>query len=97
MTSYLLVALLLLQVGDCATSVRGISSGRGREANPVVRRLIDRTGIRLGLIIAKLPVVAAAMAMWWQGYDVALLLTVAAYAAVFINNIRILVEGSKNK
>ena len=59
----LLIAALVLQVLDYLTTIKAIELG-GREANPVVRKLMTKFGLKTGLGIAKLVGVVAVVILY---------------------------------
>ena len=52
-----LLAFLLLQAADAATTTYGIRNGL-KEANPVMRWLIGRLGLYVGQAVIRLPIIA---------------------------------------
>ena len=57
----LVYALLVLQALDLATTLYVLRTGKGAEANPIARKLMDFFGPELGLALPKL---AFAGAIW---------------------------------
>lgn len=54
MTPYhFFVILVALQLADIYTTLRAIKLG-GREANPVIKRLMDAIGVKEALLLAKI-------------------------------------------
>lgn len=81
-----LICLAVLQLADWYTT-RTILARGGRELNPIIRKLISFMGIDLALI-AK-----GVLLVWVAGLycDVnSLMLMVAVYLAVIVNNVRVL-------
>jgi hypothetical protein len=86
-TTVFLAAIALAFALDCITTAYALTHLNAREANPVMRALIDRLGVRAGLAIAKLVIFAL---LAWQvahfaGWARALL--VGVYVAVVLNNV----------
>lgn len=52
--------LAALQLGDVYTTLRALKLG-GREANPVIKRLMDAIGVKEALLLAK---IAALVPLW---------------------------------
>lgn len=63
MLENLMIAALLLQLGDYLTTIKAIHMG-GMEANPVVRKLMTKFGLKVGLGIAKLIGVVAVVILY---------------------------------
>lgn len=56
----LLILFLLLEIANAATTIYGIRNGL-REANQILRKLFAKLGLRGGLAVMKLPVMAGAI------------------------------------
>ncbi|XKE45765.1 DUF5658 family protein [Halomonas organivorans] len=76
------LALLLASLADTVTTWRFLASGRGREANPVVRWLIEHTG-RAWPVIKTLPILPALWAAWHYSHDMRLALVLGGLAVVY--------------
>jgi hypothetical protein len=83
--SFVPFALLAgLQIADAYLTWRVLANG-GRELNPVVRILMKWFGVAAGLMLAKAALLAAA-ALWLGDHVVLILLLVALYSWVVMNN-----------
>ena len=88
MTTYLLYAVLALQVLDVASTLYAFKNG-AVEANPVMRKLMDTFGKEVGLIAPKL--IFAALVWTYRDHfaDWGLVVVCVGYVAVVMNNVRI--------
>ena len=85
--------LLALQVADLATTLYVLRTGKGAEANPIARKLMDFFGPELGLA---LPKILLAMAIWtfrdttpaWAYAGLC-----ALYVAIVGNNLRFVLRN----
>ena len=75
---YLLITLTLLQAADFYTTYTALKSGKGQEANPFAKKLMDAIGIIPALLVLKVGLAALAWGMHFNG----LLETRAAETAV---------------
>ena len=88
MTTYLIYAVLALQVLDVASTLYAFKNG-AVEANPIMRTSIEALGTLPGLLIPK---IAFAAGIWYFRplfADWALMVVCIGYLAVVINNVRI--------
>ena len=92
----LIVAVVALQVLDGWTTYKVLRSGKGTEANPVVRKVIERLGVYPGLMAVKggaiVCVIVARQYGVWVG-DVAiyvLALAVVLYVVVVAQNWKVM-------
>lgn len=83
----LLAALYILLALDVVTTIAGIRKGV-REANFVMRWLMDRMGAVPALLVTHVGIGAAAW--YWPPGDVVMYVLLAAFAAIGINNLRTL-------
>ena len=93
MTLTLFIAVLILQSLDGWTTYQALRLFRGREANPLTKRLMDRFGVYWGLMIAKGIAVLVAGGLFYvggQGAMIGLGLLAAVYLKVVYSNWRIL-------
>lgn len=83
-----LIAFLLLQAADAATTTYGIRNGL-KEANPVMRFLIAKLGLYVGQAVIRLPIIAMVsyFAMTGGLEEWAMILLVVPFAALLVNNI----------
>jgi Domain of unknown function (DUF5658) len=82
-------ALIALTVIDAWSTYKGLKSGRAAEANPVARKVFDVAGVKGGIVLIK----AAVLALVWFNQpivEMAMWLLLAFYAALAINNLRVL-------
>jgi hypothetical protein len=67
MTTYIgfmIIALIVLNVLDAVSTIKVISAGKGKEANRVVRFLIEKLGVKVALIGTK------ALVIGWFIYSI---------------------------
>ena len=83
-----LIAFLLLQAADAATTTYGIRNGL-KEANPVMRFLIAKLGLYAGQAVIRLPIIAMVSYFALTGglEDWAMILLVIPFAALLVNNL----------
>lgn len=96
MINYILLAVFIaLQAGDFYTTYTILKTGKGYEANPILKWVFDRIGFTVGLAIFKGLAVAVGVyaAQFWNGYYV-LIPMVALYTWVVFNNFNVL-KGKK--
>jgi hypothetical protein len=93
----LFAAVLFLQAADGWTTFQVLRLGRGHEANPNVKALMDRFGVYWGLMAAKAWVTLLAVGLLVVYYYfnpwcalIGLASIVIAYVPVIINNYRVL-------
>lgn len=95
---HIIILIAVLQVVDIATTVYILRTGIGYEANPFMRKLIEKVGSApVALIVAKAPFVAALV--WAAVHGVvsteALWACAAISAAVAVNNLWVIKRGRK--
>jgi len=90
----LLGVYLVLQGLDYWTTIRAISNG-GVEANPVVAKLMDKFGLKLGLGIAKVAGVAAGVVLYYYQQSEILVMLCIGYAYVVWGNFRVIRNTSR--
>jgi len=83
-----LIAFLLLQAADAATTTYGIRNGL-KEANPVMRFLIAKLGLYGGLFVMKVPISAVVtyVVLTGQVGITFMGLLVVPFLALLINNL----------
>ena len=91
MTLYLILLLLALQLADAWTTVRGMSSGRTHETNPLLVRLATVLPGRWTWLVLSTAVVFGLLAwVWTLPYDdhiaAALVIVALFYAYIVWNN-----------
>ena len=94
MINYILLAIFIaLQCGDFYTTYTILKTGKGYEANPILRWVFDKIGYVTGLVIFKCLAVAVGVyaAQFWNGYYV-LAPMVALYTWVVYNNYKVLTK-----
>ena len=94
MLNYILLAIFVaLQAGDFYTTYTIIKTGKGREANPILRRIFDKIGSTAGLAIAKglCVIVGVYAAQFWNGFYI-LVPCIALYTWVVYNNYKVLTK-----
>lgn len=72
MVQILIYIIAALQVGDIVTTYMCITSGRGAEANPVLKHLFDAIGLVPGLLLVK-GLFVAGLLVYGPGFPVELL------------------------
>ena len=86
MTQILIYLIALLQIADIVSTYLCITSGKGQEANPILKRLFDAIGLMPGLLLAK-GVFVALLLVYGPQFPVWLLGGCAAgYLFVVISN-----------
>ena len=84
----LILILLVLQFADFFTTKNALESGKGREANPVMRWVIEKWGTT-GLLFSKV-VIAVPLLYYYSLIPVwAILVVIVGYGYVVWNNWRI--------
>ncbi|WP_415034428.1 DUF5658 family protein [Azonexus sp.] len=81
----LLILFAALQVSDAVLTMLILRDG-GRELNPIMRWLMDKSGIVLALVWVKLGLIVA-VAVWVQSVWL-LAVFIAIYIAVVVFNVR---------
>lgn len=87
-THLCLLAFLLLQAADAATTTYGIKNGL-KEANPIMRFLTGKLGLYAGQAVIRLPIVAMVsyFAMTGGLEEWAMIALVVPFVALLINNL----------
>lgn len=89
---FLIVLLIVLNGFDAYTTIKVISEGRGKEANPVMRFLIEKVGVYAALIGTKVLVIG--WMIWYiNTYGASIYILIAInllYLYVVINNFKVL-------
>ena len=88
MINILLIIGIIAQVIDGILTSNIIKRG-GREANPLVRWVMDKLGWRTGLWAAKAVATALLGVVWWSGAVWVLLGVVCVYAGVCVWNAKV--------
>ena len=91
MALVLLCVLTALQLGDIWTTQYALRNIKvAKEANPVVRKLMDKLGILGGLLVLKVPFIVL---IWTSTLPMWLMLgLIAFYGYVVVNNTRIILK-----
>ena len=91
MALVLLYVLTPLQLGDIWTTQYALRNIKvAKEANPVVRKLMDKLGILGGLLVLKVPFIVL---IWTSTLPMWLMLgLIAFYGYVVVNNTRIILK-----
>jgi len=91
---YLLMAFIALQIADIWTTHKCLQRPDRKEANKVIAWLMSKMGVLPALIALKVPIICAVgyvtlclSVPWWP---IALVMLCVFYAAVVVNNIRLL-------
>ena len=87
----LLYVLTALQLGDIWTTQYALRNIKvANEANPVVRKRMDKLGILVGLLLLKVPFIVL---IWTSTLPMWLMLgLIAFYGYVVVNNTRIILK-----
>ena len=87
-THLCLLAFLLLQAADAATTTYGIKNGL-KEANPIMRFLTGKLGLYVGQLAIRLPIIAMVSYFALTGglEEWAMIALVVPFAALLVNNI----------
>ena len=85
----LTAALAVLQALDYYTTTKAINSGKGHEANPIAKKLMDAMGMDTFLIVKGVTVIvlgyyAGVQSIWLLGG------IVGFYNVIIINNFRVI-------
>ena len=94
MINYILLAVFIaLQAGDFYTTYTILKTGKGYEANPILRWVFDKIGYTIGLIIVKGLAIALGIyaAQFWNGFYI-LVPAIALYTWVVWNNYKVLTK-----
>ena len=90
---YILVAIVIIQqVLDMWTTIKALETGRAREANGPLRKLMDKVGVTPALLLVKVPfclMLLLVPAATWYWYGVLGLLA-AGYTWLLYNNFTVL-------
>lgn len=92
MINYILLAIFIaLQCGDFYTTYTILKTGKGYEANPILRWVFDKIGYVTGLAIFKglAVIIGVYAASFWNGFYI-LIPTIALYTWVVYNNYKVL-------
>ena len=91
MNTLLVIVLVALQLGDIWTTQHALSNIKGAtEANPIVKKAMDKFGVLGGLCAVKGPFIALVVFMPLPTWALALI--VALYVYVVGNNARIILK-----
>ena len=87
-THLCLLAFLLLQAADAATTTYGIKNGL-KEANPIMRFLTGKLGLYVGQAVIRLPIIAMVSYFALTGglEEWAMIALVVPFVALLINNL----------
>jgi hypothetical protein len=84
------IAFVVAQIADAGSTILALDRKGVREANPVLRWLMDRIGLGPALFFPKLAYVAlATLFMGYPGIEWVYGIIAAAFFAVAVNNARI--------
>lgn len=89
MAAALAVLLATLQIFDYVSTVKALESGKGVEANPLVKWFMDKMGVRQGLAVLKGVGIAAAFYLYSIQSVIGLGVLIALYGYIVVNNFRI--------
>lgn len=85
-----LILFLLLQVADIYTTYKGLTSGKAKEANPVMKFLMGKVGLLPALLLSKI-FISAGMSYAYVFYGATVtVIPNLVYVYVIYNNIRTL-------
>ena len=86
----LFIALVILQIADAALTINALRTGYAKESNPLIAKLIGKVGRDRAVVGIKIISIVGAWLVYDQAPLGALGAGVALYAAVVINNVRVL-------
>lgn len=90
---HILVTIAIIQqILDMWTTIKALETGRAREANGPLRKLMDKVGVTPALLIVKIPFCVTLLFMPsadWQWFAV-LGLLIAGYTWLLYNNFTVL-------
>lgn len=89
---YLFWVVIALQVADAATTIHALRTGKTREANPIVAKLISEIGRDRAVVGFKLVSIGALFYFRDQATLWPLAGLAALYAVVLANNLRVIRE-----
>jgi len=83
-----LIAFSLLNLLDMATTVKALKRPGAAEANPIMRKLMDRIGVVPALLLFKTALIAG---LWyWPAPELAQWVLMVIYVVIVINNLRVI-------
>jgi hypothetical protein len=85
----LTVILVALQILDYVSTIKALESGKGVEANPLVKWFMDKMGVRQGLAVLKGVGIAVAFYLYSIQSVIGLAVLLVFYGYIVINNFRI--------
>lgn len=92
MTIALFLLLVVLNIADVITTSKILKSG-GRELNPLVRWMMEKFGVRGGMVLVKIPALAvSAFLPWWM-----LLALVVFYGVIVCANAEVYFNQQRRK
>jgi hypothetical protein len=94
MINYILLAIFIaLQAGDFYTTYNILKTGKGYEANPILKWVFSKIGYVTGLAIVKGLAIALGIyaAQFWNGFYI-LVPCIVLYAWVVWNNYKVLTK-----
>lgn len=92
------VLFILLNIGDGYSTYIGLKDYSLKEANPLIRKLIEKMGLLNALIFAKIPTVAIGLyflvssSLWWP-----LAIVDVIYLVVVGNNFRLILSRKNER
>ncbi len=90
LTDYLFWAVIALQVADAAITIHALRTGKTREANPIVAKLISKLGRDRAVVGLKIISIGALFYFRDQATLWPLVGLAALYAVVVVNNVRVI-------
>ena len=89
----MLYLLIALQLADIATTHYALRTGIGQEANPFMRKLFDKFGHEVVLLVTKGIFIAFLVAFYEYIRVEALYLMAALYCYVIYNNLKVILRS----
>lgn len=100
--TFVLIIFTLIQLLDCGTTYYLIKKKWGKEANPLIVKLMEKIGIIPGLIISRIIYIGILFVIWYPNRTIGALIWLLYIYCVFIGvllakfNISILLEKLKH-
>lgn len=85
----LTVILIALQIFDYVSTIKALESGKGVEANPLVKWFMDKMGMRQGLVALKGVGIAVAFYLYSVQSTLGLVVLIGLYGYIVHNNFKI--------
>lgn len=100
MSTFLLIAVILLQIADIVSTVYALRNPNVREVNPLLQPLFDKFGALPVLLVVKIMFISFLLIFKDQLSILVLVIMLAGYIYVIVNNINVIKRmknDSRNK